>query len=223
MSVNWFSIGSDNGLSAIRRQAIIWTNTELWLIVPLGSNVSEILTKIQNFSFPKIHQKISSAKRRPFCQGGRWVNASARRNLGTHSTNSLWAEDGNLEEIPSALIWILMTRSGHNFARHGSLAVVACANLWLVWLISFHVTATKTLILKVRGPSYLGLTRSISWLLMPWLLTSPGHQQPWYWLCRICRSWSSLGKDFKNLCQINVEEWHKMQIYVYVPSEKFST
>ena len=29
-------------------------------------------------------------------------------------------------------------------------------------------------------------TRSISWLLMPWLLTSPGHQQPWYWLCRVC-------------------------------------
>ena len=24
------------------------------------------------------------------------------------------------------------------------------------------------LILNVRGPSYLGLTRSISWLLMPW-------------------------------------------------------
>ena len=46
------------------------------------------------------------------------------------------------------------------------------------------------LTLNVRGPSYLGLTRSISWLLMPWLLTSPGHQQPWhYWLCRICKSW----------------------------------
>ena len=26
-------------------------------------------------------------------------------------------------------------------------------------------------------------TGSISWLLMPWLLTSSGHQQPWYWLC----------------------------------------
>ena len=38
------------------------------------------------------------------------------------------------------------------------------------------------LTLKVRGPSYLGFTRSISWLLMPWLLTLPGHQQPWYWL-----------------------------------------
>ena len=32
------------------------------------------------------------------------------------------------------------------------------------------------LTLNVRGPSYLGLTRSISRLLMPWLLTSPGHQ-----------------------------------------------
>ena len=34
------------------------------------------------------------------------------------------------------------------------------------------------LTLNVLGPSYLGLTRSISWLLMPWFLTSPGHQQP---------------------------------------------
>ena len=48
--------------------------------------------------------------------------------------------------------------------------------------------------LNVRGPSYLGLTRSISRLLMPWLLTSPGHQQPPYWLYRICRSFSYLRK-----------------------------
>ena len=57
---------------------------------------------------------------------------------------------------------------------------------------------------------YLRLTGSISWLLMPWLLTSPGHQQQWYWLYRICRSLSYLRKDFKYLCHINVEEWHKM-------------
>ena len=69
---------------------------------------------------------------------------------------------------------------------------------------------TPLLTLNVRGPSYLGLTRSISWLLMPWLLTSPGHQQPWYWLCRICRSWSYSRKDFKYLCRINMEIWHKM-------------
>ena len=78
---------------------------------------------------------------------------------------------------------------------------------WRQWLhctwirITLHVNLT----LNVRGPSYLGLTRSISWILMPWLLTSPGHQQPWYWLCRICKSWSYLWKDFKYLCPINVE------------------
>ena len=46
---------------------------------------------------------------------------------------------------------------------------------------SNHLSICLPLTLNVRGPSYLGLTRSISWLLMPWLLTSPGHQQPWYW------------------------------------------
>ena len=56
----------------------------------------------------------------------------------------------------------------------------------------------------------LGLTRSISWLLMPWLLTSPGHQQPWYWLCRIGRFLSCLRKDFNYLRRINVEKWYKM-------------
>ena len=66
------------------------------------------------------------------------------------------------------------------------------------------------LTLNVRGPSYLGLTRSISWLLMPWLLTSPGHQQPWYWLCRIGRFLSYLRKNFNYLHRINVEKWDKM-------------
>ena len=66
------------------------------------------------------------------------------------------------------------------------------------------------LTLNVRGPSYLSLTRSISWLLMPWLLTSPGHQQPWYWLCRMGRFLSYLRKDFNYLRHTNVEKWHKM-------------
>ena len=70
--------------------------------------------------------------------------------------------------------------------------------------------AAYDLTLNVQGLSYLGLARSISWLLMPWLLMSPGHQQPWYWLYRICRSSSYLREDFKYLCDINVEEWHKM-------------
>ena len=70
MSVNRVNIGSDNGLSPSRHQAIIWNNAWLLSIKPLGTNVSEIIIKIQNFSFMKMYLKISSAKWRPFCPGG---------------------------------------------------------------------------------------------------------------------------------------------------------
>ena len=77
-----------------------------------------------------------------------------------------------------------------------------------VAILCLHKSPVLTL--NVRGQSYLGLTRSISRLLMPWLLTSPGHQQPWYWLCRVGRFLSYFRKDFKYLRRINVEKWHKM-------------
>ena len=62
-------IGSDNGLSPGRRQAIIWTNAGILLIRPLGTNFSEIIIGIQTFSFTKKHLKMSSAKWCPFCLG----------------------------------------------------------------------------------------------------------------------------------------------------------
>ena len=62
-------IGSDNGLSPDRRQAIIWTNAGLLLIGPFGTSFSEILIEILTFSFKKMRLKVSSAKRRPFCLG----------------------------------------------------------------------------------------------------------------------------------------------------------
>ena len=62
-------IGSDNGLSPAWRQAIIWTNAGILLIGPLGTNFSEILIRIQTFSFTKMHLKMLSAKWRPFCLG----------------------------------------------------------------------------------------------------------------------------------------------------------
>ena len=62
-------IGSDNGLSPGRRQAIIWTNAWLLLIGPLGTNFTEILIGNQTFSFKKMHLKMSSAKWRPFGLG----------------------------------------------------------------------------------------------------------------------------------------------------------
>ena len=50
-------IGSDNGLSPDRHQAIIWTNDGILLIGPLGTNFSEILIEIHAFSFKKMHLK----------------------------------------------------------------------------------------------------------------------------------------------------------------------
>ena len=40
-SITWVSIGSGNGLSPVRRQAITWINTDLLSIGPLGTNLSE--------------------------------------------------------------------------------------------------------------------------------------------------------------------------------------
>ena len=62
-------IGSDNGLSPSRRQAIIWTNAGILLIGPLGTNFSGSLIEILTFSFKKMRLKVSSAKRRPSCLG----------------------------------------------------------------------------------------------------------------------------------------------------------
>ena len=59
---NLIIIGSDNGLSPSRRQAIIWTNARILLIGTLGINFKEILIEFNTFSFKKMHLKMSSAK-----------------------------------------------------------------------------------------------------------------------------------------------------------------
>ena len=83
-------IGSDNGLSPGRRQAIIWTNAGILLIRTLGTNISEILGEINSFSFSNIHLKMSSAKWRLFGLGlnelthwGRVMNIYVNK-LGHH-------------------------------------------------------------------------------------------------------------------------------------------
>ena len=54
-------IGSDNGLSPGRHQAIILTNA--------GILLTEILNEIQTFSLKKVRLKMSSANCCPFCLG----------------------------------------------------------------------------------------------------------------------------------------------------------
>ena len=80
-------IGSDNGLSPRRRQAIIWTNVGILLTRPLGTNFRN-----QTFSFKKIHLKMSFAKWRPFCLDlnvlMKWKGCSSHCPINTRRTDA---------------------------------------------------------------------------------------------------------------------------------------
>ena len=87
-------IGSDNGLSPERRQAIIWSNAGILLIGRLGTNFSESLIKIHTFSFKKMHLKMFG-KWRPFClslnvlmaEWSWWRDIKGQWNAVNHSVN----------------------------------------------------------------------------------------------------------------------------------------
>ena len=57
-------------IKACRLFCAIHTNAGLLSIGPLGTHFNENLIKLQNFSFRKMHLKISPAKWRPCCPGG---------------------------------------------------------------------------------------------------------------------------------------------------------
>ena len=77
-SLNRVSISPDNGLSPVRRQAIIWTSAELSLLIrPLRTNFSEILIKVQNIF---IHENASEnivSDMVTILFRGSWVNDAA--------------------------------------------------------------------------------------------------------------------------------------------------
>ena len=71
--MNWVNIGSGNGLSPVRRQAITWTNADLLSIGPLGTNFREIWIEILTFWLKKMRLKMTSAKMATILYRGRWV------------------------------------------------------------------------------------------------------------------------------------------------------
>ena len=62
-------IGSDNGFSPGRRQAIIWTNAGILFIAHFEANFCANLIQNCTFSFKKMHLKMSSGTWRPNCLG----------------------------------------------------------------------------------------------------------------------------------------------------------
>ena len=78
-------IGSDNGLSPGRRQAIIYTNAGILLIQTLGKYFSEILSEISTFSFKKMHWKMVAILSHPQCV--KWLGTCA---TPSHHINQCW-------------------------------------------------------------------------------------------------------------------------------------
>ena len=82
----------------------------------------------------------------------------------------------------------------------------------LSWTFSFPSFMGEYL----RSPENSGRTRSTPWLLMPWLLVLPCHQQPWYWLYRIYRTLSSTRKNINYLHHLSAEKFKKLPIFFHI-------
>ena len=77
---------------------------------------------------------------------------------------------------------------------------------------SRHIKEKLTL-LALR-PEYTWWTKSISWQLMPRLLESPGHQQPWYWSSDMRMFLSSLTVNLSNLL------WLTLNMLIHFKNDK---
>ena len=117
-------IGSGNGLSPDRCQAIIWTNVGLLFIAPLGTNSCETIIEIIVFSFKKMRLKVSSAKRRPFCLG---LNVlSQNRSLPWHRVSIMaYQITGNSTFFLNSLFKLKSKRTS-------KFGVTQCLQQWLV-------------------------------------------------------------------------------------------
>ena len=87
-------IGSSNGLSHGRCQAIFRTIDGILLVDNFGTKFCEILIGIYIFSFRKIYDKLR-LKRQPFCPGRnvwwisvKWFTGSIRNPFQNHNTSS---------------------------------------------------------------------------------------------------------------------------------------
>ena len=131
-------IGSDNGLSPDRRQAIIWTNAGLLLIGHLGTNFSEILIEILTFSFKKMRLKVSYAKRRPFWSRPQCIKGCFRV-VGLKSQHQIehWRNQSYFcSDVSHLMLFILILISGGKAGCEGCLYEVLPV---IITLIRFKV------------------------------------------------------------------------------------
>ena len=143
-------IGSDNGLSPGRRQAIIWTNAGILVFGPLGTNYIEILIGIQTFSLKKMHLKMSSAKWRPFCLG---------RNVIIHSCDSKLQQFGIGLGSGFTRNWWRTIISPNKYIVFGlEMALLDCSDLMLILKYRFKASSKpKQIPLTLIADNWAGL------------------------------------------------------------------
>ena len=100
-SVKHTIIASDNGLSPIRHQAIIWSNAAVLSNRPLETYFSEILFKFQKFSFMEMHMKMSSAKWASILSQPPCAKSQLLLQIFTHSVRQHWRQRHNIYEYQS--------------------------------------------------------------------------------------------------------------------------
>ena len=104
-----------------------------------------------------------------------------------------WRQPGNkpLSEAMMARlsthICIIQPQSVNNNSTFENCTCIL-QNECLTFFFSFFSTLRSNMIIHSCYAVETGNSRSIAWLLMPWLLASPGHQRPWHWLRTVDRS-----------------------------------
>ena len=130
-SVNRISIGSDHGLSPIRRQAIIYTNAGLLSIRPLSTNFNEILIKkYKSFHSQKCIWKYRLRNGSHFVQG----EMSLIINLWHILMFISFYKDGLVASSTYSLIIYIYPNANRFLFIHNRPLV--SSNDWLAWSVS---------------------------------------------------------------------------------------
>ena len=124
-------IGSYNGLSPCRRQAIFWINAGILLIRNLGTNFSEILCEIHTFSSKKMYFKMWFAKWRQISLG---LNALS---FSLHSTSSALLETLHPRR---SIMPIPEQRIPHSLLN----GISMLHSIWCIWESPKHYTKKVT-------------------------------------------------------------------------------
>ena len=151
----------------------------------------------------------------------------------SHDLNQTWPDtlqlahygrvlvpDSKVHGVNMGPIWVLSAPDGPHVGPMNLAIRGAFSEFYIELVLSllccgqYCIMLDHSLSLVMLKSKYSSSTRSMLWLLMPWLLAYPGHQQPWYWLHRVNRLLSSTKRYFNYLQHLSVENCRKCR-YVF--------